>query len=549
MSFWADLKVRTKQLVLIGICCLAMLVVGGVGMLDMKKLNTHLGASNENLRQVAILGEMKNSFLTMRLMLLANGLTKEPAKIRERLVDFGKTTASIREKIKALEATSLTPEGKEKLDTFKKGFELYASTGQKSGETTAAAIESQDPNAIDAANKWGLQNLAPLYAKPAEAISLLVESQVKSSQISYETDQSIYRRDVLLMMVIIFLAVTASFTIGLFISRSITGPLGRVFTTMSKVAAGDLTAHSDVDSRDEMGLLSTEVNTMSAKLQGIITQVAQSAVRVASSSGHLQSTSDQIATGAEEVASQTGTVATASEEMAATSSDIARNCLSAAESSSFASDTARSGAAVVQETITGMERIAGRVKQAAKTVEELGARSDQIGAIIGTIEDIADQTNLLALNAAIEAARAGDQGRGFAVVADEVRALAERTTRATREIGEMIKAIQTETKGAVNAMEEGVSEVEKGTASSMKSGEALQGILNQVNELTMQVNQIATAAEEQTATTGEITVNIHQITDVVHQTAKGATETATAAADLARQAEELQRLVGQFKLA
>ncbi|HIJ81904.1 MAG TPA: methyl-accepting chemotaxis protein, partial [Desulfuromonadales bacterium] len=184
----------------------------------------------------------------------------------------------------------------------------------------------------------------------------------------------------------------------------------------------------------------------------------------------------------------------------------------------------------------------------AQTVESLGVRSEHIGQIIGTIEDIADQTNLLALNAAIEAARAGDQGKGFAVVADEVRALAERTSRATREIGEMIKGIQSETKSAVSLMEEGVKEVEKGALSSQQSSKALNMILEQIGEVTMQINQIATAAEEQTATTSEITMNVHQVTEVVFQTARGASETATAAAQLNGNALELQQLVSKFKI-
>jgi methyl-accepting chemotaxis protein len=234
--------------------------------------------------------------------------------------------------------------------------------------------------------------------------------------------------------------------------------------------------------------------------------------------------------------------------MSATSGDIAKNCQLAAEGAQRASQTARDGAAVVERTVTVMGQIAEKVQESAKTVESLGVRSDQIGAIIGTIEDIADQTNLLALNAAIEAARAGEQGRGFAVVADEVRALAERTTRATKEIGEMIKAIQNETKGAVIAMEQGVEQVEAGTVEAAKSGDALRNILDQVNDVAMQVNQIATAAEEQTATTSEISGNMQRITEVVQQTSQGAQESATAAAQLNGNAEELQRLVRQFKL-
>jgi methyl-accepting chemotaxis protein len=255
-----------------------------------------------------------------------------------------------------------------------------------------------------------------------------------------------------------------------------------------------------------------------------------------------------MAHGAEILASQSATVATAGEEITATSRDIAFNCQSAAESSKRAMTAAESGAAVVNQTVSVMSRIAERVQGTSTTIAGLGTRGDQIGAIIGTIEDIADQTNLLALNAAIEAARAGEQGRGFAVVADEVRALAERTTRATREISEMIKSIQTETRSAVGEMESGVREVKQGTDEASRSGDAIGQLLDQIEAVNHQVNQIAAAAEEQTTTTSEISANMHKITDVVQQTSRGAQETSSAANRLSLLAAELQRVVSRFRI-
>ena len=342
----------------------------------------------------------------------------------------------------------------------------------------------------------------------------------------------------------------AAILMAILVMVSITTPLSRMLHMLKDIAEGegDLTRRLEADRTDEFGELSRWFNRFVDNIHAIISQVAGNTGQVSAAANQLQSTAEQIATAAEEVACQSVTVATASEEMSATSNDISHNCSLASDISGRANQTATGGAEVVQETLQGMQNIAERVQEAARTVESLGSRSDQIGAIVGTIEDIADQTNLLALNAAIEAARAGEQGRGFAVVADEVRALADRTTKATKEIGEMIKAIQRETAGAVGSMESGVKEVEKGMDSSRKSGDALQQIVDAIGEVTMQVHQIATAAEEQTAVTGEISSNIHQITDVVHDTARGAHDTAAAASQLSSLATELQRMVGRFKL-
>ncbi len=312
----------------------------------------------------------------------------------------------------------------------------------------------------------------------------------------------------------------------------------------TQVADGDLTVSFDRTGGGVYGAMKGMVEN----LRQIMDTVSRSAREVSAASVELNANARNTADGSREVVSQAETVATASEEMAATSSDIANNCHQAAESSNNASRAAQHGAVIVRNTVEGMNRIADKVRSSAGVVERLGTRSDQIGAIVATIEDIADQTNLLALNAAIEAARAGEQGRGFAVVADEVRALAERTTKATREIGEMIKSIQGETRLAVGAMEEGVSEVERGTTEAARSGAALEEILAQINEVTGQINQIATAAEEQTATTREISNNIQQISDTVQEGAHNSNEISTSSSQLSDLSVELQEIVARFRL-
>jgi len=345
-------------------------------------------------------------------------------------------------------------------------------------------------------------------------------------------------------------AVCAALLAGLvvLVLKKTLAPLKDTSLAIEQVAQGDLTVRLNVQSGDEIGKIQDDVNTMVANLTEIMRQTSGTAGEVSSAAIELQATSGNMSENAEQVAQQVGSVATASEEMAATSNDIAMNCHQAVESAKRANETAEHGKAVVGNTVAAMGRIADRASQSASAVESLGTRSDQIGAIVATIEDIADQTNLLALNAAIEAARAGEMGRGFAVVADEVRALAERTTRATHEISGMIKAIQTETRDAVSAMSAAVQEVKLGTNDATSSGAALDAILEEISNVTMQINQIATAAEEQNATTGEITSNITRISDTVQDANRGAHETATAASQLSGLATTLQQLVGRFRV-
>ena len=440
-----------------------------------------------------------------------------------------------------------------RLETGKEGIEILERL--ETNRKTAADSNNKVMTLIAAgqtaeAAKLFLEEAMALNDKLSKSFAEISAYQNKRMVVRHEEAISAYNAAKWQMSIITIIAIALVVVISLLVTRSITIPVKQMTSMLQDIAQGegDLTKKLQETGKDELSEASHWFNIFISKLRGIISNIADTSTQVASAANQLQATAIRIATGAEEVAAQAATVATASEEMSATSSSISDSCHHAADESSQASQAAVTGSSVVSSTICGMEQISSRVRSSAATVSSLGARSDQIGAIVATIEDIADQTNLLALNAAIEAARAGEQGRGFAVVADEVRALAERTTRATREIGEMIKAIQTETKAAVSEMELGVKEVQQGSEDAAKSGEALQEILSTINEVAMQVNQIATAAEEQTATTSEITSNIHQITEVVQDTASGAHESATAASRLNDNAEELQRLVRQFKL-
>lgn len=425
-------------------------------------------------------------------------------------------------------------------------------------EKAVGSVRTRHDAAVGYLNRKQLKSALAVLAEDSASVEKEIRGSYGSLRKSLEESLAVrhaqaneaYRTTLEQTLFVAFFSLLVTVGAGYFLSRSITKPLAEVVAILNDVVKGegDLTARLTYSAKDELGSLCLLFNLFIRKLHGVMENVAQNTIQVASAAHQLYVNAEHTATGAEEVASQATTVATASEELSATAAEIAQNCHIAAENSRHANDSALDGAAVVQATVNLMTQIAERVKESARTVAGLGANSDQIGQIVGTIEDIADQTNLLALNAAIEAARAGEQGRGFAVVADEVRALAERTTRATKEISGMIRSIQQATGSAVSSMEEGVNQVEKGTVEAAKSGEALHYILTQIDAVTMQVNQIATAAEQQTTTTNEIARNIHQISTVVMESTQGAQGSASTASKLSRLADELQRVVGQFKL-
>jgi methyl-accepting chemotaxis protein len=322
-----------------------------------------------------------------------------------------------------------------------------------------------------------------------------------------------------------------------------------LLTAMDSFSQGNLTVTVVPEKdNDDIGKLFNGFNTAVGNIKNMIEQVKNAVEATASASSQISSSAEEMAAGAQEQSAQTNEVAAAMEEMARTIVETASNATNSAEASKSASEKATEGTEKLNASKEGMQQIVNATDTVSINISSLANKTDQIGEIAQVIDDIADQTNLLALNAAIEAARAGEQGRGFAVVADEVRKLAERTTKATKEIAETIKAIQVEAKDANSSMEEAGVAVKSGLKLNDEVGTVLTDILDSVEDVTQQINQVATASEQQSATAEQVSSNIESINNVANESASVVQQIATASEDLNRLTENLSQLVEQFNV-
>jgi len=211
-------------------------------------------------------------------------------------------------------------------------------------------------------------------------------------------------------------------------------------------------------------------------------------------------------------------------------------------------DDAKIGHDIVSNTASGMTNIATTVTDSSVLISELNARGEEIGNVIGVINDIAEQTNLLALNAAIEAARAGEQGRGFAVVADEVRTLAGRTSEATQEISQAVEKIQHDTSKSVQSMDSVKTQVDGGVSLAEKALVTMDGIVKSSNSSMQMAADIATAVEQQSMTANNVSGSVDKMASVSKETEEASTSMQKEAQELAQLGTELNKAISWFKV-
>jgi len=321
----------------------------------------------------------------------------------------------------------------------------------------------------------------------------------------------------------------------------------RLLDEMGSLAEGDLTVKATV-TEDITGAIADSVNFAVEALRSLVTTINETAVQVSAAAQETQATAMHLAEAAEHQAQQITSASAAINEMASSIDNVSKNSTESAEVAQRSVQIAAKGAAIVRQTIQGMDSIRDQIQETSKRIKRLGESSQEIGSIVELINDIAEQTNILALNAAIQAASAGEAGRGFAVVADEVQRLAERASGATKRIETLVQTIQSDTNEAVSSMEQTTSEVVSGARLAEDAGLALGEIEKVSNDLAELIQNISTAARQQSAAATNISATMNVIQEITTQTSVGASQTAESIGNLAQLASDLRRSVADFKL-
>lgn len=321
----------------------------------------------------------------------------------------------------------------------------------------------------------------------------------------------------------------------------------RLLNEMGDLAEGDLTVQATV-TEDITGAIADSVNYAIDELRMLVQGINRAAQQVTQTTSEARLSSEQLLAAAEQQSEQIGETTAAVTQMTDSIVQVSQNAAESARVATQSLDTARRGGDSVRGAIAGMNAIRDQIQETSKRIKRLGESSQEIGEIVDLISDITEQTNILALNAAIQAAAAGDAGRGFSVVAEEVQRLAERSGKATRRIGAIVKTIQSDTQDAVNAMESSTQGVVEGTVRSDAAGSSLAEIELVSEQLARLIQSISETTQAQAGTAERIAGNMQRILQVTGQASTAARGSASSIGELAVLSNELKVSVSGFKL-
>jgi methyl-accepting chemotaxis protein len=525
---FADLSVSVKVLAAVATAALVALIVGIHGLTSLSEASRSAQLIYRgNVTSIKAVGQLRGVVLQARVDTANQALSVDAASTKKFADAFAADLQSFTTAMADYRASGPASDPAV-VDQFEKDWNAYADiaknkllpAGYRNALTEWAAIRDSQ--------------VLPIMKRMFDALTAMDRSETADAAKNAAAAQAGYRSSRTTAIITLTVGLVLALTVGFIVARKIVQALSKVTYVCDGLADGDLTRSTGLTSRDEPGRMAQALDTALARLRQTVTTIEGSATSLAGASEQMSSTAANIAASAEETSAQALAVSAAAEQVSRSVETVSAGSEQMGASIREISQNAAEAARVASDAVT-------ITATTAATMNKLGDSSAEIGNVIKVITAIAEQTNLLALNATIEAARAGEMGKGFAVVASEVKDLAQETARATEDISRRVQAIQTDTSGAVTAIEE------------------ISRVIERISEFQ---TTIASAVEEQTATTaemnrsvaeaaggtGEIAQNITGVADAAQLTSQGVTETQQATTELARMSTQLSALVSSFRI-
>jgi Methyl-accepting chemotaxis protein len=514
MKWFYNMKIGSKLILSFILVALIAGIVGSIGIYNIYSVNKNDSLLYTNMTvPLADTASMAKLFQNVRVLTRDMVLESSAEEINESYQTIQDLVTKMNEHSDKFKSTIISNDTEKAYEDFLSTRVAFRSSLD---ELLQLCLENEDKEAyalIEGDMKTAADN-------EQAAIDKLVDLKVSGAKDKSSSNNSMTNNAILLMGLAIAAGMIIAVLLGLFISRSIGGPIRKVANAAELIAEGDLNIDLDINSKDELGNLANSFRRMAENLNEVMQNISMSSEQVAAGAKQVSDSSMSLSQGATQQASSVEELSSSLEEISSQTKLNAESANKANQLAELAKENANSGNLQMKEML--------------KAMDEINDSSGNISKIIKVIDDIAFQTNILALNAAVEAARAGQHGKGFAVVAEEVRNLAARSAKAAKE--------------TTNLIEGSIKKVEGGTNIANQTADALAKIVENISKVASLVGDIAVASNEQASGIFQVNQGILQVSDVVQMNSSTSEESAAASEELSSQAELLKEQVIRFKL-